>query len=108
MSDSFKSEVLGQLQESNSDTGKPHKFDFYLYFPTESNAKQAADQLRKDSYVVNVNESADGVGWLCKATKTLAPETAPLDKIHDFIQQIVADLEGDFDGWESDIVKRPN
>jgi hypothetical protein len=47
MSQAFRTEVLQQLRDSGSDAEKPHEFDFYLYLPTQSAARQAALRLRE-------------------------------------------------------------
>ena len=105
MSHSFRAEVLGQLRRMGSDVSKPHSFDFYLYVPTELAARQAAEKVRQSKFAAEVLPGASGRDWLCRATVTIVPEVAPLDDIGGFFEQIAAALDGDFDGWESDVVK---
>ena len=106
MSHSFRSEVLGQLRRTGSDISRPHSFDFYLRVPTERAARQAAGKVRESEFAAEVLPGASCSDWLCRATITIVPDVAPLDDIHSFFEQIAAALHGDFDGWESDVVKR--
>ena len=106
MSQSFKSEVLAQLQTMNSDTTQPHSFDLYLYLPSESLAKQAADKVGERGFLTTVLSSASGKSWLCRATIKLVPDIAPFDEIHGFLQLVATTLHGEFDGWESDIINK--
>ena len=105
MSQSFRAEVLNQLREMGSDISRPHSFDFYLYVPTKLAAQQAADKVRESEFAAEVLPGASGTNWLCRARITIVPEVAPLDEIGNFFKQIAAGLQGDFDGWESDVVK---
>jgi hypothetical protein len=106
MSHSFRAEVLGQLRRTGSDIARPHSFDFYLYVPTELAARQAAEKVRESKFTAEVLPGASGSDWLCRATVTIVPEVAPLDDIHSFFEQVAAALHGDFDGWESDVIKK--
>lgn len=105
MRPSLRAEVLQQLGEMGSDITRPHNFDFYLYFPSEDTAKLAAAKCRESEFVCEVMRGATHANWLCRATITIMPNDAPLDKVGKFFNQIVVALKGDFDGWESDVVK---
>ena len=97
----FRKEVLKRLRASGSDTNLPHKFEFFLYLPTETAAETAAQRLRESDFSAQVSHTGSGNGWLCRAEITLVPVTASLDEIGLFFEQLAAALEGDFDGWES-------
>ena len=102
----FRTEVLTQLHQMGSDTSKPHSFDFYLYLPTEVTAKQAGQRLSAINYHVKVEPAAKGTDWLCLATTTLTPDTAPLSEIGNQFTQLAKEFHGDFDGWESDVINK--
>ena len=102
----LRTEILAQLGAHGSDTSKPHGFDFYLYLPTEAAARQAAQRLTKIDYRVEVLPSAKGTDWLCLAKTTLTPDTAPLAEIGTLFTKLAQEFHGDFDGWESDVIKR--
>lgn len=103
--DRFRVEVLSQLCTFGSNTNKPHSFDFYLYFPSEAAAHTAAEKVRERQFTAKVMLGADQKNWLCRVSKILVPESAPLDEIREFFEQLASTLHGDFDGWESDVVK---
>ena len=105
MSQAFRKEVLDQLSEMGSDTTQPHGFNFYLYVPTQEAARQAADKVRESEFAAEVMPGPSGSNWLCRASITIVPAIAPLDEIGSFFEQVAAALHGDFDGWESDVVK---
>jgi hypothetical protein len=105
MGQSFRAEVLEQLHRMGSDLLRPHRFDFYLYVPTELAARQAADKVRESQFDAEVLPGASGDDWLCLASVTMVPEVAPLDDVGTFFEQIAAALHGDFDGWESDVIE---
>ena len=108
MSDSFEKEVLGQLREAGSDVTKPHKFEFYLYVPTESAGNLAAKKMLESGFPgADVRPSAADDGtWLCLVTKELVPEKTNLDDHARFFNEVAAALDGVFDGWEAEIVER--
>jgi hypothetical protein len=102
----LRTEVLTQLRRDGSDTSKPHGFDFYLYFPTETAARQVGQRLTQSSYRVEVRPAAKGPAWLCLAKTTLTPDTAPLAEMGTLFSQLAQEFHGEFDGWESDVLKR--
>jgi len=102
----LRTEVLAQLRRDGSDTSKPHGFDFYLYLPTEPAARRAGERLKTNDYRVEIRRAATGTNWLCLAKTTLAPDTAPLAEIGTLFTQLAREFQGDFDGWESEVIKR--
>jgi hypothetical protein len=102
----FQVGVLSQLRQMGSDTSKPHSFDFYLYLPTEAAAMQAGQRLTSIKYQVEIRPAAKGSNWLCLAKTTLTPDTAPLSKIGKLFTQLAQEFHGDFDGWESEVIKK--
>ena len=97
--------VLEQLKKAGSNLSKPHKIDFYLYFPNEAAAKRAAKQVKDAGFEIEVKQSAAGSDWLCLATKTMIPELAFLKKIRANFTAIASVEKGEYDGWETAIVK---
>jgi hypothetical protein len=97
--------VLIQLKKAGSDLSKQHRIEFFLYFPTQPVAEQAATQIRTESFNVKVKPAAQGSDWLCFTTKTKSPDLAALQKIrHDF-NTLAASLGGIYDGWGTPVVK---
>ena len=105
---SFRSEVLSQLKQMASDTGQQHQFDFYLYFQTQTSADNARSLIFKSQLFsgANITNRASENVWLCLVTKSIYPETDPLDEIWTFFKSIANMFDGEFDGWESNVVPR--
>jgi hypothetical protein len=62
--------------------------------------------LEAESYGVKVEPSASGDGnWLCLATKTMVPRQETLVEIRKRMEAIVGDLDGEYDGWGTPVVK---
>jgi hypothetical protein len=98
-------QVLLELRKAGSDLSKPHKIEFFLYFPTQSVALQAATRIRGQGFDVEVKQAAKGDDWLCFATKTMVPDLVALEKIRRDFDRIASSLNGDYDGWGTEIQK---
>jgi hypothetical protein len=97
--------VLVQLRKANLDLSQPRKIDFYLYFPTQSAAEQVAPRIRDAGFQVEVRRAAKGDDWLCLSTRTMVPDLKALQQVrHDF-QALVTPLKGDYDGWDTAVLK---
>ena len=97
--------VLAQLRRSGSDLAKPHKIDFFLYFPAQSVAEKASLNIRKAGFEVEVRRAARGDAWLCFATKTMIPALPDLQRIRQNFMAIADSLSGEYDGWGAQAVK---
>jgi hypothetical protein len=97
--------VLVQLEKAGADFAKPHNIEFFLYFPTQAAADQAADQVRKDGFQAEVGLSAQGSEWLCFVTKRMSPSLAELEKVRRDFEAITSALDGQYDGWGTPVEK---
>lgn len=103
--DDLRSEVVRQLRGVGSDVSRPHRFDFYLYVPSEADARSASLRLKEQGLSVEVRRAAKGQDWLCFATATLVPDTSRLTELGGLFSQLARSYKGDFDGWEAEVVK---
>lgn len=97
-------QVLVQLKKAGSNLSKPHDVEFFLYFPTESIAQQAASQIRVAGFAVEVKPAAKGIDWLCFATRRMVPDIAALEQIRKDFNNLTATLGGEYDGWGTGVV----
>ena len=104
MAESFHREVLEQLRELGSDPRRPHNLDLYLYLPTEAAANTAAEKVSKLHFATEVVPGSKQGTWLCRAKIRVIPESAPLDSIGAYFEQVAYEMGSDFDGWEADVV----
>jgi regulator of RNase E activity RraB len=96
--------VLLQLRKSGSDLAKPHKIEFFLYFPTQPLAEKARLDIRDAGFDVEVRRAAQGDSWLCFATKTMIPALPDLQKIRQTFVELAGSMDGEYDGWGTQIV----
>ena len=97
--------VIVQLRKAGSDLSKPHTIDFYLYFPSQSAAEQAAARIRQTGFVAKVKRAAKGDDWLCLGTKKVVPELSAMQGITSDLNALAKSLHGDYDGWEAKVEK---
>jgi hypothetical protein len=97
--------VCIQLRKAGSDLSKPHQIEFFIYFPTQAAAEQAASRIRDGGFQVEVQKAAKGDAWLCFTTKTMVPDLAALQKIGRDFGALAVSLKGDYDGWGTEVGK---
>jgi regulator of RNase E activity RraB len=96
--------VLSQLKKAGSDLSKPHALEFFLYFPKQSLAEQAALRIKDAGFQVEVKRAAQGDEWLCLTARVMVPELTALQKIRSEFTSIAGSLSGQYDGWGAPVV----
>lgn len=91
--------VLETMKRVGADLKKPHKIEFFLYFPTEELAGRAAAQVEEHGFEAEVQPAAQGTSWLCFATKEMVPDHRTLSAIRTRFERITKSLRGEYDGW---------
>ena len=97
--------VLDQLRRAGSDLTKPHEISFYVYLPDKQSAQEAERRIRSDGDQTVVRLGADDTSWLCLITRTMIPEFNSLVAVGREIAAVAQDLGGEYDGWETVVVK---
>ena len=105
--------VLRRLKEVGSDLSKPHKVDFFLYFPSEEQAKSAASEIESEGYAVRINRAPtpwwrrlfSKPVWGCYANKSMIPEEDKIVEISAWFDGIAQHFYGEYDGWGTEVVK---
>ena len=105
--------VLGRLEELGSDLTKPHKVDFFMYFPSEEGAESAAREIEKQGYTVKLlrmmpswwKRFFDKPIWSCRATKTFVPDKETILETSASFDEIAQRFDGEYDGWGTELVK---
>ena len=98
-------QVLDQLKKAGSNLSKPHKIDFFLYFPTEASANEASKDIAGDVDTVKVELGADKENWLCFANKRMVPHHDKLVALRRRFDDIARKGNGVYDGWGTEVVK---
>ena len=98
--------ILEQLQKSGSHLDRKHEVSFWLYFPTEEPARQAARCAQSAGLKPEVSpplkDSSDSK-WLCLLYCPHIPDEGLLDGISAFCNRLASEFHGKFDGWESSL-----
>jgi regulator of RNase E activity RraB len=97
--------VIQQLQDAGSDLTKPHLIEFFLYFPNEQAAHNAAARVRSAGFDSKVQLGADNKNWLCLAMKSMVPSPEALVGIRTQFVELASQLGGEYDGWGTPIVQ---
>ena len=97
--------VLDQLKKAGSDLSKPHNIEFFLYFPTEAAANEAAKAIGGLGCDVKVQLAADKTNWLCFANRLMVPDSDTLVGLRSRFNEIARKGNGEYDGWGTEVVK---
>lgn len=96
--------VLIQLRKVGSKLALPHDIEFFLYFPSQTIAEQAAEKIQAMGFEVKTNRAAQGDSWLCLATKRMIPDLQSLQEIREAFTTLTAATGGEYDGWGTEVV----
>jgi hypothetical protein len=105
--------VLHRLKELGSDLSKPHKVDFFLYFPSEEQAKSAAGEIEREGYAVRINRAPmpwwrrlfSKPVWGCYANKSIIPDEETILETSRWFDGIAQRFCGEYDCWGTGVVK---
>ena len=99
--------LLGLLEVKGSDLSKPHEIDFFLYFPFGGYSRLAAKLITKAGFQTEVTklDGAQWHKWILQATKTMIPKSWTLRRLRIVFSIIAALGLGEYDGWETGLVK---
>jgi len=99
--------LLGLLEVKGSDLSQPHKIDFFLYFPFGGYTRLAAKLIAQAGFRTEVTkfDNAGRHKWDLQATKTMIPKSWTLRRLRIVFSIIAAVGLGEYDGWQTDLVK---
>ena len=84
-----------------SGVGKLHLFRHYLYFCSESEGADAAEQLQRMGYTTEEIPEADG-SWLVRATHEVRPTSDGVSLLRQAMERLANRFGGEYDGWEAE------
>lgn len=95
-------ETLDAMKKHGADLSKPTEISFYLYFPAEDDAENAAAELRRSGYGAEVRPPLPNFDeWLCYASREMVPTPKGIDDARSELESLADRFGGDFDGWEA-------
>ena len=98
-------QTLDALRNAGADLTRPTEVNFYLYFPTQAAATNAAAQAQTPELPARVMPGADGKAWLCFVSGTMVPTELAIRAASTRLQAVATALGGEYDGWEAAIAK---
>lgn len=96
---------LDQLAKAGSDLSKLHHVDFFLHFPTQQAADNAASRLDALAFVTEIGRGKTEGEWVLQASKMMFPVESDLMGLRDKLNAIAANEHGVYDGWQARAVK---
>jgi hypothetical protein len=97
--------ALDKMRQLRDDLSTERPIHFYLYFPSRKDAECAGEELLKQGFSIECERSATGSKWLCLATKKMLPDLVELDLSRTALEQVASKRNGEFDGWESQVIR---
>ena len=99
-------EVVSVLVKHGADLKQPRHVLYYLYFPGEEQASNAAADARSHSFEVTVNDafSQHSGHWsLTCERRGVVLDTDAIRAHGDYFDGLAAKFGGDYDGWEASV-----
>jgi hypothetical protein len=103
--DNGDKQVLAQLVNAGTAVDQPHDIGCYLYFPNQEQAQRAATALGADGFTAEVRFGAHNSGWLAFGRRSIVPHPANIVVLRKRLTKLAQSLGGEFDGWETAIVR---
>jgi hypothetical protein len=94
-------QTLNALRKAGADLTRPTEVNFYLYFPTQAAAADAAAQAQTPELPARVMPGPDGKAWLCFVSGTMVPTELAIRAASTRLQAVATSLGGEYDGWEA-------
>jgi hypothetical protein len=98
--------VLRQLTGLGADLTRARHVVHYLYFPTERDARDAADAITAAGYTVAVEPPTERIAeWCVKADTTRVVNAGTVAAFRGWFEHVAAEHGGEYDSWEA--AKKP-
>jgi hypothetical protein len=99
--DDWDARLVERLRRSGIDPFKPMELDFFLAMPSETLASEAAEELSREGFVVDVKPVPDSTDhpFSVHAMKTMNLSTAGVREVSTRLKGIAQARGGRYDGW---------
>ncbi|WP_153796973.1 DUF695 domain-containing protein [Foetidibacter luteolus] len=101
--------VIAQLHKAGDKLEKPRKIDHWLYFKTEKGRADFLAYVQLEKFKVEdssyVKDRKDSLPYSLHISRTDYVEVTSLSKTTAALRQSVRKYNGEYDGWESAVVK---
>ena len=94
-------QVWAVLEESDADLDQPHRIDWFLFFPTQEQAREAERILVEHEYEVDVGppQESKAEDWCVQATLNVKLSLGYIAHMTAMFLQFAEDHAGVYDGW---------
>lgn len=86
-----------------SDGDAHHTILHYLYFPSSEGAAAIAEELKRRGFNTEERLGGDGSSWLVLASHQAVPTEELIASIRRSMETLIAEVGGEYDGWEADV-----
>ena len=94
--------VLRQLTTRGADLTKPRHVIHFLYFTEEADARTAAEAIEQGEWEASVSPPDEKIAeWCLRADGYRVIGTSTVGAFRAWFEQIAAEYEGEYDGWEA-------
>ena len=91
------SNVLRRMKDGGFDFSRIHPIEFYVMFPDEQRARQAATRFRGESINTQISTRKDG--WQLQVSKVMHATHIGIGRLEYDLESVVVPLGGVMDGW---------
>ena len=98
--------TLEALVAAGADPERPFTVDHFLHMATERGARDAAADLSKHGFAVEIDEQEDGGPWVVSATRQDWLSPSAVADLRDLMTRCAERHGGDYDGWGAEVNAR--
>lgn len=96
--------VVQQLMEVGADLSRETEVNVYLYFDTETAARQVAAMLLRMGFAKAATNASLNSRWGCVGSTGMVPELAGIQRMSAQLEALASAYGGEYDGWEAAVV----
>jgi hypothetical protein len=94
--------VVRQLEGRGADLSQPRHVLHFIYFPVETDARDAAEELDRAGYDATVTPPTDEIAqWCVRAEAYRVIGFTTVEGFRAWFEQLAAEFRGEYDGWEA-------
>jgi predicted metal-dependent phosphoesterase TrpH len=94
--------AVRQLEGRGADLTQPRHIIHVLYFPDETDARRAADEIERAGYETTVALPGEPVReWSVRAEANRVVAANTVEAFRAWFEQIATEFRGEYDGWEA-------
>ena len=97
--------VVTKLEDAGDKLDQPRQVDYYLYFATDKDRKAFIDLAVKNNFKVEASDLMKDTKLRLHLTRVDKVDVNSITKVTYQLKKDVARFNGEFDGWESVVVK---